>query len=131
MKLPPASANALNIFWLSAFDAPQPQSSPNVMVPRHNSETCNPLWPSNLYLILFSIGTSPKPRQGLDPLPTFPFLDRFHTQACEIGIEHRGAFLRERRAAIILLFPNCPVVSLRIEPGVIQAVLQCFSKRTH
>src|SRR5215208_435505 len=52
MKLPPALAKRSNIFLLSAFDAPQPQVSPKVIVPRQSSETRSPLCPSNLYLIL-------------------------------------------------------------------------------
>src|SRR5512141_1736457 len=47
-KFPPASAYASKIPRLSSFDAPQPHSSPNVIVPRHSSETRRPVLPSNL-----------------------------------------------------------------------------------
>src|SRR5271163_1302794 len=52
MKLPPASRKALSTWRLSSFDEPQPQSSPNVMVPRHNSETRSPDLPRSRYRIL-------------------------------------------------------------------------------
>src|SRR5207249_9663079 len=51
MKLPPASRKVSKIFRLSSLEDPQPQSSPNVIVPRQSSETLNPLLPSSLYLI--------------------------------------------------------------------------------
>src|SRR3990172_7114780 len=50
-KFPPASTYASKIFRLSSFDAPQPHSSPNVIVPRHSSETRSPVFPSSLYRI--------------------------------------------------------------------------------
>src|SRR5512139_3095899 len=48
-KFPPASAKASKIFRLSSFEDPQPHSSPKVIVPRHSSETRNPVLPSSLY----------------------------------------------------------------------------------
>ncbi len=44
----------------SSGEAPQPQSSPNVIVPRHSSETRSPLRPSNRYFMeaLLAVGTS-------------------------------------------------------------------------
>ena len=45
-KFPPAARNASYMARLSSLPAPQPQSSPNVMVPRHSSETRRPLRPS-------------------------------------------------------------------------------------
>src|SRR5258706_14326701 len=49
MKLPPASLKASYIRRDSSLGAPQPRSSPKVMVPRHNSETRKPLCPNSLY----------------------------------------------------------------------------------
>src|SRR5258708_21069645 len=49
MKLPPASMKASYIRRDSSLGAPQPRSSPKVMVPRHNSDTRNPLCPNSLY----------------------------------------------------------------------------------
>src|SRR5260370_11166094 len=63
MKLPPASLNASYIRRDSSLDAPQPRSSPKVMVPRHNSETRNPLWPNSLYRM---DGSLLQMLQGLD-----------------------------------------------------------------
>ena len=57
-KLPPASANASKILRLSSFDAPQPHSSPNVIVPRHSSETRRPVFPSSLYRIAYLLSNS-------------------------------------------------------------------------
>ncbi len=48
MKFPPASTKASKIASLSSRDAPQPQSSPNVIVPRQSAETRRPLRPNNL-----------------------------------------------------------------------------------
>src|SRR5271157_1310530 len=49
MKLPPASKKASRICRLSSLDEPQPQSSPKVMVPRHNCETRRPDLPRSRY----------------------------------------------------------------------------------
>src|SRR5437867_8956591 len=49
MKLPPASAKRSKIFRLSSLEAPHPQSSPKVMVPRTSSDTLTPLRPNSLY----------------------------------------------------------------------------------
>src|SRR5690349_7416281 len=49
MKLPPRSTNASNTRRLSSLEAPKPQSSPKVMVPRQSSETRSPLFPRSLY----------------------------------------------------------------------------------
>jgi hypothetical protein len=38
----------------SSFDAPHPYSSPNVIAPKHSSETLNPLLPNRLYFIEIS-----------------------------------------------------------------------------
>src|SRR5437879_5108432 len=54
MKLPPASRNASYTFLASSFAAPQPQSSPKVMVPSAASETRSPECPSSLYFTTFS-----------------------------------------------------------------------------
>ncbi len=48
-----AQYNVSKIRRLSSFLAPQPQSSPKVIVPRQISDTRNPLFPSNLYFIDF------------------------------------------------------------------------------
>src|ERR1700716_2659350 len=50
MTFPPASANRSNILALTAGDAPQPQSSPKVMVPSATSESRTPDLPKSLYL---------------------------------------------------------------------------------
>src|SRR5882672_547747 len=55
MKLPPASRKASYTFRASSFAAPQPQSSPKVIVPRAASDTRSPEFPSSLYFILFSL----------------------------------------------------------------------------
>jgi hypothetical protein len=47
-KLPPASRKASKIRRLSSFEAPQPQSSPKVIVPRQISDTRRPLRPRSL-----------------------------------------------------------------------------------
>src|SRR5579862_1791614 len=49
MKFPPASRNASYTFRASSFAVPQPQSSPNVIVPSANSETRRPLLPKSRY----------------------------------------------------------------------------------
>src|SRR6185369_856915 len=54
MKLPPASRKASYTFRASSFAAPQPQSSPKVIVPSAASETRSPLLPKSLYLICIS-----------------------------------------------------------------------------
>src|SRR3989442_1126420 len=51
MKFPPASAYRSKMRPPSSFDAPHPQSSPNVIVPRASSDTRSPLRPSSLYLM--------------------------------------------------------------------------------
>src|SRR5262245_41729462 len=50
-KLPPAAPNVSNIFRDSSAEPPQPQSSPNVIVPKQSSDTRKPELPSSLYLI--------------------------------------------------------------------------------
>src|SRR5262249_29385026 len=54
MKLPPPAAYASMIRWLSFSSAPKPQTSPKLIVPRHNSDTRSPLGPSSLYRIAFA-----------------------------------------------------------------------------
>src|SRR6266540_4255294 len=54
MKLPPASAKRSKILRLSSWDAPHPQSSPKVMVPRTSSEALSPLEPNSLYRMPFA-----------------------------------------------------------------------------
>ena len=49
MKLPPASRKASYTFRASSFEAPQPQSSPKVIVPSAASETRSPLLPKSRY----------------------------------------------------------------------------------
>src|SRR5215467_7956361 len=51
MKLPPASRKALYTFCASSLAAPQPQSSPKVIVPSAASDTRSPEFPSSLYFI--------------------------------------------------------------------------------
>src|SRR5580700_8096417 len=53
MTLPPASANRSSILALTSGDAPQPQSSPKVMVPSATSEIRTPVLPRSLYLMSF------------------------------------------------------------------------------
>ena len=53
MTLPPASANRSSILALASGDAPQPQSSPKVMVPSATSEIRTPDLPKILYLMRF------------------------------------------------------------------------------
>src|ERR1700722_6313193 len=53
MTLPPASANRSSILALASGGAPQPQSSPKVMVPSATSEIRTPVLPKSLYLIRF------------------------------------------------------------------------------
>src|SRR6202165_460757 len=53
MTLPPASANRSSILALTSGDAPQPQSSPKVMVPSATSEIRTPDLPKSLYLTRF------------------------------------------------------------------------------
>src|ERR1700676_1685420 len=53
MTLPPASANSSSILALTSGDAPQPQSSPKVMVPSATSEIRTPDLPKSLYLTRF------------------------------------------------------------------------------
>src|SRR5215468_4786442 len=55
MKLPPASRKALYTFCASSLAAPQPQSSPKVIVPSAASDTRRPEFPSSLYFIFFSL----------------------------------------------------------------------------
>ena len=51
MKSPPASRKASYTFRASSFAAPQPQSSPRVIVPSAASETRSPLLPKSRYRI--------------------------------------------------------------------------------
>src|SRR3982074_3537987 len=53
MTLPPASANRSSILALTSGDAPQPQSSPKVMVPSATSEIRTPDLPKSLYRMRF------------------------------------------------------------------------------
>src|SRR2546430_1284979 len=53
MTLPPASANRSSILALTSGDAPQPQSSPKVMVPSATSESRTPVVPKSLYFMRF------------------------------------------------------------------------------
>src|SRR5258708_21269157 len=53
MTLPPASANRSRILALTSEDAPQPQSSPKVMVPSATSEIRTPDLPKSLYRMRF------------------------------------------------------------------------------
>src|SRR5258705_979555 len=53
MTLPPASANRSRILALTSGGAPQPQSSPKVMVPSATSEILTPDLPKSLYLMRF------------------------------------------------------------------------------
>src|SRR5712691_7553502 len=53
MTLPPASANRSSILALTSGGAPQPQSSPKVMVPSATSEIRTPDLPKSLYLMTF------------------------------------------------------------------------------
>src|SRR6202022_2569952 len=53
MTLPPAAANRSSILALTAGDAPQPQSSPKVIVPSATSEIRTPDLPKSLYLMRF------------------------------------------------------------------------------
>src|SRR5882672_3038176 len=53
MTLPPASANRSRILALTSGDAPQPQSSPKVMVPSATSEIRTPVLPKSLYRMRF------------------------------------------------------------------------------
>src|SRR5690349_19996521 len=54
MTLPPASANRSSILALTSGDAPQPQSSPKVMVPSATSEIRTPVLPKSLYRMGFA-----------------------------------------------------------------------------
>src|SRR4030081_1261668 len=53
MTLPPASANRSSIVALTSGGAPQPQSSPKVMVPSATSEIRTPDLPKSLYRMRF------------------------------------------------------------------------------
>src|ERR1700681_2049149 len=53
MTLPPASANRSSILALTSGEAPQPQSSPKVIVPSATSESRTPDLPKSLYLTRF------------------------------------------------------------------------------
>src|SRR5579862_367624 len=53
MTLLPASGNRSSILSLTSWDAPQPQSSPKVMVPSATSESRTPDLPKSLYLTRF------------------------------------------------------------------------------
>src|SRR4030081_919263 len=53
MTLPPASANRSSILALTSGAAPQPQSSPKVMVPSATSEIRTPDFPKSLYRMRF------------------------------------------------------------------------------
>src|SRR3979411_2769388 len=53
MTLPPASANRSSILALTSGDAPQPQSSPKVIVPSATSESRTPDVPKSLYFMRF------------------------------------------------------------------------------
>src|SRR6202035_924931 len=53
MTLPPASANRSSILALTSGAAPQPQSSPKVIVPSATSEIRTPVLPKSLYLMRF------------------------------------------------------------------------------
>src|SRR3981081_2421872 len=80
MTLPPASANRSSILALTSGGAPQPQSSPKVIVPSATSEIRTPVLPKSLYFIRFphslgwaaallsrrvdqSVGSNPEPVQ--------------------------------------------------------------------
>src|SRR4030095_4688859 len=54
-KLPPASRKASYTFRDSSLAAPQPQSSPKVIVPSAASETRSPLLPKSRYRIEISL----------------------------------------------------------------------------
>src|SRR5580700_7247110 len=58
MKLPPASRKASYTFRDSSLAAPQPQSSPKVIVPSAASETRSPLLPKSRYFIRISFPRS-------------------------------------------------------------------------
>src|SRR3981081_1167033 len=64
MTLPPASANRSSILPLTSGDAPQPQSSPKVMVPSATSESRTPDLPKSLYLM--SLRKPPRARRVVD-----------------------------------------------------------------
>src|SRR5262245_54791570 len=64
MKLPPASRKALYTFCASSLAAPQPQSSPKVIVPRAISDTLSPEFPSSLYFISLLSQFGFLPRDG-------------------------------------------------------------------
>src|SRR5882672_7531669 len=51
IKLPPAARNASYTFRASSLAAPQPQSSPKVIVPSAASETRRPLLPKSRYFM--------------------------------------------------------------------------------
>src|SRR5258707_14036872 len=53
MTLPPASANRSRILALTSGGAPQPQSSPKVMVPSATSEIRTPDLPKSRHLMRF------------------------------------------------------------------------------
>src|SRR6478672_12055375 len=53
MTFAPASANRSSILALTSADAPQPQSSPKVIVPSATSESRTPVAPKSLYLMRF------------------------------------------------------------------------------
>src|SRR3982074_1070575 len=53
MTVPPAAANRSSILALTSGDAPQPQSSPKVIVPSATSEIRTPDLPKSLYLTRF------------------------------------------------------------------------------
>ena len=64
-KLPPAASQTAGIRWRSSLEAAQPESSPDVIAPRHGSETRGPLLPSGLYRIALIAIHRPTPRHDL------------------------------------------------------------------
>src|ERR1700694_2694443 len=64
MIFPPTSANRSSILPLTAGDAPHPQSSPKVMVPRATSESRTPDLPKSLYRM--SLSRPPRAHRVVD-----------------------------------------------------------------
>ena len=92
IKLPPAETKASNIWRLVSLGAPQPQSSPKVIVPKHNSETRSPLLPNNLYRTI----DPPSSLQVLRVSPNSP--DRTHSRSAS----GEGGFVRYRTLRAVL-----------------------------
>src|SRR5258706_11353726 len=101
MTLPPASANRSSILALASGGAPQPQSSPKVMVPSATSEIRTPDLPKSLYLMRFprffgraAAGGQRGPQvPGPAGRPGLPVVSATCSVACRLGYPLPGNHL--------------------------------------